>query len=197
MAGDGSVRRGPGRPRDTAKDAAVLDATLTLLASEGVARMSVDQVAALAGTAKATIYSRWRTKTELIGAALARLRISWTPEPTGEVRTDLIALLTTMYSGYNELGGVPILWAAMSESMSSGELMRTVREATLLPRRAAIVAVLDNGVASGQLRPGFNAEQIVSILTGMVYTDFLAGRSTEDDWAESVVDIVLRGIAAD
>ena len=49
----------------------MLDATVRLLATEGVARTSMDRVAAAAGVSKVTVYSRWAGKNELVGAALA------------------------------------------------------------------------------------------------------------------------------
>ncbi|MFD4605751.1 TetR/AcrR family transcriptional regulator [Streptomyces sp. NPDC058464] len=190
------ARRGRGRPRDTSKDTEVLKATLRLLASEGVAGMSMDRVAAEAGVAKVTVYARWRTKNELIGAALSHLRVELTGEPTGDVRADLIALLTGMSRGYEEVGGLAIILNCMATAPASDEFVAIIREATLLPRRASFVRVLDEGVAAGRLRPDVNPEQVTSMLIGMLYADHLAGRTTEPDWAESVVDVVLRGIMA-
>ena len=80
-----------GRPRSPEVDAAILDAALRLLAAEGYARMTVDGVAAEAGVSKAAIYLRYRSKADLATAALARLRESGRPEPTGDLRTDLTA----------------------------------------------------------------------------------------------------------
>ena len=56
----------PGRKRDPSRDAALLDATLEVLAEVGAEGLTMDLVAARAGAGKATIYRRWTSKTELI-----------------------------------------------------------------------------------------------------------------------------------
>ncbi len=57
--------RGPGRPRDERADAAIMTATLDLLAEVGPTGLSVDEVAARAGVSKTTIYRRFATKDDL------------------------------------------------------------------------------------------------------------------------------------
>ena len=71
----------------------MLDATVRLLATEGVARTSMDRVAAAAGVSKVTVYSRWAGKNELIGAALPLLRLGRVPEPVAAVRARARRLL--------------------------------------------------------------------------------------------------------
>src|SRR5215510_12533256 len=91
-----SEGRRRGRIRDASIDASVLDAAVKLLAVEGVAGMSMDAVAAAAGVSKTTVYTRWRNKTELIGAALRHLRLEHQPPLSGDTRKDLITLVIAM-----------------------------------------------------------------------------------------------------
>src|SRR6476620_4046484 len=63
--------RRPGRPRDEATEAAITVAARTVLAEKGVARMSMELVAAKAGVAKSTLYRRWPSKVELAVHAVA------------------------------------------------------------------------------------------------------------------------------
>ena len=60
-AGSGAVP-GRGRPRSVEADRAILAATVDLLASRGLAAMSIEEIAARAGVGKATIYRRWPSK---------------------------------------------------------------------------------------------------------------------------------------
>src|SRR4051812_25071715 len=72
----------------------VLTATAEELSRVGYAAMRVEDVAARSGVNKTTIYRRWPTKPELVGAAL---RSVWeTPEvpDTGSLRTDFVASLS-------------------------------------------------------------------------------------------------------
>jgi AcrR family transcriptional regulator len=187
--------RRPGRPRDPSIDEAVLDAALKLLAVEGTAGMSMDQVATAAGVSKATLYARWPGKTELIGAALWRLQVENAPVLTGNIRDDLVALFVSMLEQYAEVGAMSIMGTCLlDEASGSGELLAIVRASTVLPRRERFAEVLRRGVESGELRTGLNVEQAVSIIVGALYADHLAGRPTGPDWAASVVDSVLDGI---
>lgn len=183
-----------GRTKDRSKDAAVLDAAVRLLASHGIAGTSMDRVAAAAGVSKVTVYSRWRTKNELVGAALAHLRLGRVPEPTGDVRADLVALLVAMREQYAEVGAMSILGTCLAdEHGSGGELLGIVREATLLPRRALFAAILAAGVQRGELREDLDVEDATSLVVGTLYADHLAGRTTVP---EAVVDLVLTGLRA-
>jgi AcrR family transcriptional regulator len=188
-------RPGRGRTKDRGKDAAVLDATVRLLATEGVAGTSMDKVAAAAGVSKVTVYSRWPTKNDLVGAALAHLRLGRVPEPVGEVRADLIALLEAMREQYTEVGAMSILGTCLADEPGSGELLGIVREATLLPRRALFAAVLAAGVDRGELRGDLDVEAAASLVVGTLYADHLAGRDTTTaDWPAAVVDLALSGL---
>jgi AcrR family transcriptional regulator len=190
---DAAERRGRGRPRDRSKDAAVLDATVRLLATEGVAGTSMDKVATAAGVSKVTVYTRWAGKNELIGAALAHLRLGRVPEPVGDVRADLVALLEAMREQYVEVGAMSILGTCLADG--SGELLGIVREATLLPRRALFAAVLRAGVERGELPAGLDVEAATSLVVGTLYADHLAGRdTTAPDWPAAVVDLALSGL---
>lgn len=53
-------------------DAALLDATLTLLTTVGLKRWSIDDVAEVAGIGRTTVYRRFESRDRLVHAALAR-----------------------------------------------------------------------------------------------------------------------------
>ncbi|MBW0114839.1 TetR/AcrR family transcriptional regulator [Pseudonocardia abyssalis] len=191
MAGVG--RRG--RTKDPAIDIAVLEATIKVLALEGVAGTSMDRVAAEAGVSKVTVYSRWPGKSALIGAALTHLQVDHVPELTGDTTTDLVALLHEMRRQYDEVGGMSIVGTCLAAEPRSGELLALVRESTLLPRRAFFVRVLRDGVERGDLRADLDVERATSLIIGVLYADHLAGIPGGPDWAASVVDDALRGLA--
>jgi len=188
----GQPRRG--RTRDPAKDVAVLEATIKLLAVEGLAGMSMDRVAAEAGVSKVTVYTRWSSRTELIGAALTHLQIDHVPPPTGSVRDDLVAHLEAMRRQYDEVGGMAIIGNCLAEEPASGELLAIIRRSTLLPRRAHFAEVVRAGIERGELRADIDPERVTSMVVGVFYADHLAGLPLDADWAASVVDDVLAGL---
>ncbi|WP_336156942.1 TetR/AcrR family transcriptional regulator [Amycolatopsis sp. VC5-11] len=190
-AGGGAGSRG--RPRDPAIEAAILDATIRLLASAGVEGTSVEKVASDAGTSKVTVYTRFRSKSELIGAALARLQIGDLPAPTGDPENDLVALLAAMRRQYAEVGGMSIIGTCLTAEAQSGEFLDIVRASTLHPRRAAFAGIVRHAIETGEFRPGTDVERTVSLIIGAFYADYLAGVEMGEDWDRSVVKAVLDG----
>jgi AcrR family transcriptional regulator len=80
----------PGRPRDPAKDAAVLAAARELLVEAGYHGTTVLAIARRAGVGAPTIYRRWPTKEALVeDAAFGHADAIPLPAPTGDLRTDL------------------------------------------------------------------------------------------------------------
>lgn len=197
MSSDTDVLRGRrGRIKDRSKDVAVLEATIRLLASDGLSGLSMDRVAAASGVSKVTVYTRWDSKDQLIAAALTHLRVDHVPEPTGSVRGDLIAHLAAMRRQYEAVGGMAIVGNCLAEEPVSGELLARIRESTILPRRAAFVEILRAGVERGELRDDLDLEQATSLIVGSLYADHLAGLAMSDGWEERLVDLVLEGLAA-
>jgi len=193
---DAAAGRRRGRSRDPGIDAAVLEATIKVLALEGVAGTSMDRVAAVAGVSKVTVYTRYPSKSALIGAALRHLQVDHVPDLTGDTRADLVALLAAMQRQYDEVGGMSIIGSCLAAEPRGPELLELIRESTLLPRRAYFARVLRAGVEHGQLRPDLDVDRATSMIVGVLYADYLAGLPAGSGWAESVVDDVLRGIRA-
>ena len=85
-----------GRKRNPALDAAILEAAIQTLSEVGFDSMTMDQVAALVGSAKTTIYRRWPSKVELVRDALIwmsrkSVEVEKIPD-TGHLRTDLLSV---------------------------------------------------------------------------------------------------------
>ena len=89
-----------GRPRDRGIDDAVLRVTVELLAESSYADLSVDAIAARAGTSKPAIYRRWRGKAHLVHEAVfprtATTELPDTGSLEGDVREMLRRTLTVL-----------------------------------------------------------------------------------------------------
>lgn len=62
-----------GRPRDPARDRAILRAARTVIAQKGFTGASMDEIARTAGVGKDTLYRRWRSKEQLVQQLLVEL----------------------------------------------------------------------------------------------------------------------------
>ncbi|MDF3301039.1 TetR/AcrR family transcriptional regulator [Streptomyces tropicalis] len=187
--------RGAGRPRSAEKDAAILQAALELLASHGYTRMSLSQVAAAAQVSKSTIHLRWKTKADLVTAALAALRMVDAPPTSGDTRTDLISILEDFAATVERVRGMALIGTCLAEEAHTPELLALLRERTVTPRRALLHQVLEEARERGGIRSGADLDAAVSALLGPFYADYMAGRTGRSGWAEDAVDLVLTGLA--
>lgn len=85
-----------GRPRNPAKDVAVLQATRELLVEVGYQGTTVVAIARRAGVGAPTIYRRWASKESLVeDAAFSHPQPAPVPQPTGDLHADLRAWVST------------------------------------------------------------------------------------------------------
>jgi AcrR family transcriptional regulator len=185
-----------GRPREARLDGAILAATLELIAELGIHEFRMDDVAERAGVGKAAIYRRYSSKDDLVTAAVAGLVSEITIPDTGSTREDLLALMRDAVAVYGDpikAGVMPSLVGAMRQRP---ELARAIREGFLARRRAALRAVLDRGVARGDLRAELDVELALDVLGGaLFYRLLITGGPIDGDLAEGVAELVLRGFA--
>ncbi|MFJ3334345.1 TetR/AcrR family transcriptional regulator C-terminal ligand-binding domain-containing protein [Streptomyces sp. NPDC086766] len=190
-----------GRPRCPDRRAAILAAALTLLTEQGFSRMTLDQVARTAGVSKATIHLRWRAKADLAAAALAAAplpcsvpapaRAQGTPRPAGDPRAELANLLDDFIDALSRRRDAALMGTCLAEEAHTPRLLHALREREVLPRRAALRAVLDEGRAGGLLPADADLEALASALLGACYADHLAGRAAAPGAGRRIVDTVL------
>jgi AcrR family transcriptional regulator len=188
--------RSLGRPREERADRSIVRATLELIAEHGVGDLRMDDIAERARVGKATIYRRYRAKAEVVTAAVAALVGEIKVPDTGSTQRDLLELMRSavdVYSGSIEAAAMPSLVDAMSRD---AKLARAVREGFLAGRRAALHAVLERGVARGDLRADLDFELALDVLGGpLFYRLLVTGGPIDRALAEGVVELILRGFA--
>lgn len=174
----------------------VLSATLTVFAEQGYAGLSVEAVALRAGVNKTTVYRRWPTKSELLGAALMSLREDEPPPPnTGSVREDLIELVGRVAQRM----ATPS-WRAVMNSLVLGnadpELQAVLRR--MRDTHPAIPpVVLERAVERRELPRGSDFDLIVAALLGPLHVRIYWKRQTVDErFVRGLVSLVVSGAAA-
>lgn len=150
---DATPRPRVGRPVDRSGDAAILSATLDLLAEREYERVTLDEVAARTGRAKTTIYRRWATKEDLVLAALGAAggppEVDRLPD-TGSLRADLLAVIDSPW-----LGG-PTRRTAVFSGLASvvrgaGPLAAAIRADVTEPYVEVYRRLLDRAVERGEV----------------------------------------------
>lgn len=191
-----NTAKGAGRPRSAEKDEAILRAALELLATHGYTRMSLSQVAAAAEVSKSTIHLRWKTKADLLTAALEAMRMTQAADPSGDTRTDLVSILNDFAETVERVRGMALIGTCLAEEAHTPDLLILLRERTVLPRRALLRHVLEQAQERGEIPEGAELQTAVSALLGIFYADYMAGVGGRTGWAEQAVDLTLAGLGA-
>ncbi|MET3963088.1 AcrR family transcriptional regulator [Marmoricola sp. OAE513] len=128
--------------------AAILDAAWEEITEAGWSGLRMEAVAARAGVSKASLYERWPSRGLLIRAAMQRQGSSWTldPEFTGDLETDLLALLTSVAAYLTGPGGEAMRGVASDPVVGTNSIGEE--------RVALVDAVLNNAQANDNLAAG-------------------------------------------
>jgi AcrR family transcriptional regulator len=168
--------RGRGRPRSAAAEQAILDATLRMLGTHGVAGLTIEGVAAEAGVGKTTIYRRWPTKPDLILAAISDLVPRDDPPDTGTMAGDMAALAETQRKRLAGSGLAGIVPRVLAESMSDPELHQHFVDRVVNPFRELLRLFIERGIERGELRPDLEVDALVDLLHAMPIYNILMSR---------------------
>lgn len=189
-ADSGLTGRPPGRPRDASLDAAILIAAVRQLAERGYAGMSIEGVAAAAGTSPPSLRRRYPDKLALALAGVDALPVTALPVTGAGPRDDALAVLENIRDTMVRRNGLAVLAAVLAERDRYPELLDRFRRRVAEPREARLQGALVRGVASGSLPPSLDPGLTVSLLTGSLYACYLHGERIRGDWAERVLGII-------
>lgn len=181
---------GPGRPQDPAIKDAILRSTQDLLIARGVAATTVDAVAKAAGSGKAAVYRRWKSKTELIVAAVRALYEPPKIPDTGNLRDDLLAC--ARHYADDDHRALLVLGSVLSELGNDDELARAAYESIGSPPARTLEAVLRRWIDRGVIPRAAPTELVSSVLPSIAFTNVVLRRQTFDlATAEAIVDHIM------
>jgi AcrR family transcriptional regulator len=192
------LKRSRGRPRAEHVDEAILRATSDLLAEQGLANMTVDDVAARAGVGKASIYRRWPTKSALVFDAFLGQFLSRQPlSDTGNFQSDL---LTTLRGWIRAVKNTPTgrtLADLIAEVQRDPDLAVMWRERFVGPVRSQFRAIVDRAIARGEIPAATDPEVVLDLLFGPAYHRLLQHHlPLTDRYAQQVAAMVYAGATA-
>ncbi|HNE36808.1 MAG TPA: TetR/AcrR family transcriptional regulator, partial [Microthrixaceae bacterium] len=188
---------GPGRPRDPLVDRAILDAAVELLSDGGIEAMTMESVATRAGVSRASVYRRYANRVDLMEAAF-HAAAEQKPEPpdTGDVRRDLVQLLTRLSTLLMESDTGAVLPAMLAAARENAEVREALERFTS-ERRSPTITVLRRGVDRGEIRADVDPELMADALVGaVIYGLLMRNAGLGPRRVVDLVDLVLAGAAA-
>ena len=186
--------RRPGRKADPDKDAALLDATVEVVAEVGYDGMTMDLVAARAGTTKSAMYRRWSSKGELTLDAVVRLQgpevdLEDIPD-TGTLRGDLLAL-TEPYAAEQGRRKLRLLAGLASMLDRQPELAEAANAAVIEPWVEVCRLLIQRAVDRGEAATD-DVEAVARVVPAMTSYRVLVRREPVDRaFFVGLIDAVL------
>jgi AcrR family transcriptional regulator len=185
-----------GRPRDPALDTVLLRTALELFLEQGIEGVNFEQLARRSGIARASIYRRWRSREELLSAALQSTREAEAQSPAiiaAMTPHTLVRYLADMLTNFlTKPDSRTMLVRLIGTIPSHPSLMTTYRERFAEPVWRAIFTAFERARAEGALADAPPPEMLRSLLLGPVYyrsmmrTD-APKRARERRWVENLM----------
>jgi AcrR family transcriptional regulator len=181
----------PGRKRSEESRQAILTAALELTAELGYAGLTVEGIAARAGTGKQTIYRWWPSKADVLLEGLAAKADLTVPIPDeGTYAGDLRPFLVASFA----LGSKPAVADALRALMAQAQVDPEFRNrftAFLHRRRDALRVLVDRARARGDLPANPSPDTVADIVFGTLWYRLLTtDRPLDEQLADELVAVL-------
>jgi AcrR family transcriptional regulator len=184
---------GKTRRRGAALENALLDAAWAELQEAGYAGLTMEAVADRAGTSRAVLYRRWRSRPELVIAAMRRHRplLSGEIPDTGSLRGDVLALLDRMSSRLAEIGPETV-YGLLGDYLGDAGLFSRSQEAVLTMSAEVMQTILKRAADRGEARPGVEP-RIATLPTDLFRNELFKARTppSEGTLVEIIDEVFL------
>ncbi|MFJ1614863.1 MULTISPECIES: TetR/AcrR family transcriptional regulator [unclassified Streptomyces] len=192
-----------GRPRSTAADAAILEATRASLVELGWSKLTMGDVATRAGVAKTTLYRRWAGKNELVVDAVAVLFDELELPDLGSLAADVQGVVLQFAALLERPETRTALMAVVAESTRDDSLRLRIRSAIVDRQKRLVVLGRERAQARGELSyeddaetAAHNADLIFDVIAGaVVHRTLVSAEHVDAEWAHNFTSLLLLGLA--
>jgi AcrR family transcriptional regulator len=189
------------RRRGAELERAILDVVWTELRDVGYAGLTMERVAARAGTSKPVLYRRWANRAELVLAAWSsRVPQAQGSPDTGALRTDLLELFTRIAKRADSMMSEMIA-GVMGEAFRHPEVLALLQEQLRSSRLWELVElIVRRAVDRGELAEFTLPQRVVRLPLDLIRSESMMHQTpiTAETIAELVDDVylpLLRGLA--
>lgn len=183
---------------------AIIDAAEKEFLEQGFGGANIEAIAAMAGTAKQTIYSKFSSKENLFIAVSSRILATSLPdkkEPQGSVREQLLAVAKDMLAAILNPKLIRMHSIITAEAARFPELARLSDEDETFPGRNRMRAIIAGAARHGDIRCD-DPQRAMEMLQTMVVSAPLRwealslrqfDQAAQAQWAAYAVDLFLYG----
>ncbi len=192
-ATDGSPISRGGRPRDEDVERRILVAVGAVLAESGYDGVTFEEVARRSGAAKATLYRRWKSKRDMVIAALKAgpgRRQERDEIDTGSLRGDLHALCRRLDQTMRSTDGQTAM-LLLQAGLDDPDLCEAI-ETSMGPTGARLPrSVIDAAVDRGELTSPTDPFPYEEVVGAALLLRRLNGLLVDDGYLAALIDTIL------
>jgi AcrR family transcriptional regulator len=180
----------------TPRDEEILEAVIACVTEDGLARMSVADIAERAHASKATLYRRFGSREGLILAAFQRqARAGWEPADSGNLRDDLVHCATKIGVHMTHMGSTLVELGA--EMRHNPDLARMMRSEFLLSLNELIEPAFVRARERGEVSDGVDTALIwEAVKSTLLYRIVFLGEPVGELPAQLVDRIVMPAVSS-
>jgi AcrR family transcriptional regulator len=185
------------RPLSDAARIKILEAAQAIIADEGVAALSIDDVARRAGVAKTTVYRHFGSCDGIVLAAADRQVNSVESIDTGSLRGDLEVIVARYLASTEEPEKRKLFTWMLTRSMDDPEFASHFQKVRVQPQGPTFLA-LRRALARGEVDPSIPLELAMHIVQGPFMSKRIINNEelTPDDF-QVLLDAVVRALRPD
>jgi AcrR family transcriptional regulator len=183
------MRRRGSRRRGATLERAILQAVWVELADVGYADLTMEGVAARAGTSRAVLYRRWRSRPELVLAAMRQQAplLSGPVPDTGSLRGDVLALLRRVSKRLAEVGQ-EIIYGLLADYFRDAELFAYLQTQVLQVGADTMLTILRRAAARAEVRLDAITQRMATLPVDLLRHELLVTCAPVSD--ADIVEIV-------
>ena len=185
------------RRRGVELEDAIRVAVLELIGERGAGGVTMEAVAAAAGTSKPVLYRRWPDSQALVRDTLLRMATTAIPHTdTGTYRGDMLAMLrgwVALFTGPL----APVLRSVIGAMAHDDVLMTAFRTEVIGWRKEQMGELLARGIARGEVRADVPVDIVRELAQSVLWHRLLVtGDPIDDALAVRLVDEILVPLVA-
>lgn len=178
-------------PRVERSRRVILEAVLEELGAVGYGPLTIEAVAARAGVGKSTIYRHWAGKLALVEDAFRTLKAPVSPPPEGPLHDRVIAVIEQIACLIEE-STYSTCMPALIDAAERDANVRAFHNRFSAERRAVLVQLLHDAVASGELPAATDPAILADALVGpIIMRRLMLGEPVGPAIAREIVDQLL------
>lgn len=162
--------------RSQASHDAILKAAVTVVAERGYNNATIEQIAALAGAGKQTIYRWWTSKPFLfLEVYLQLVPVEDLVVDIGTCAGDLELILMRLSSLYSDTPAAAILVGLLAEAQCDPDFAAAFHEELIVARVKLLRAPMKRARARGEVGPDFDIKIAAELINAAVWYRLMTG----------------------